>query len=61
MFKVCTRISQEICGGVPGKVFIGLTAIGFTRLSNMARGSIKITHTIEFRPTVDVKDAALRQ
>ena len=47
MFKVCIRISQEICGGVQGKVFFGLTAIGFIKLSRMARGSIN--HTIDLK------------
>jgi hypothetical protein len=40
VFKVCIKRSQEICGGVRGKVFFGLTAIGFIKLSRMARGNI---------------------
>ena len=40
MFKVCIKTGQEICGGVPGKAFFGLTAIGFIKLSSMARGSV---------------------
>jgi hypothetical protein len=40
VYKVCIKISQEICGGGRGKVFFGLTALGFIKLNRKALGSI---------------------
>jgi hypothetical protein len=40
VYKVCFKISQEICGGEQGKGFIGLMALVFIKLRRMDLGKI---------------------